>query len=347
MDDDLVTLPGIRVLAPAWQQCLLLFLRQVYERSRSQGTIKTYLSIFTHFFAVYTAPERVTRQQVELFIGTSFSGRGQVSTNTRNSRLTALSAFYKYAGTFMLPDSTGILTPLLRTPPPTAGIRRGKAVRNARALTAKELDRLFAAIPTNTVQGLRDRAIYLLYFWTARRRMEIARLRWGDIFEGTILDEHGNQREGWLYHFTGKGHSQEIDTAELPAPAKAAIDRYLVASGRMETITADEPLFLPIGPRLGGGRPRRQTALSADVIADNLKVYARAAGLDPARVHLHALRHSSAQMHYLANPDIRATQHLLRHASSSTTDLYLESLRGTADPALPVLEKRFGHLSKF
>lgn len=344
--DDLIRLPGIRVLAPAWQHCLLLFLRQVYARSRSDNSVKNYLCTFTHFFAHYPFPERVTRAQVELFISTSFTGRGSVATNTRNNRLTALSAFYTYASTFLLPGNDGALLPLLRTLAPTAGIKRGKVIRTGQALSHSELERLFAVIPTDTVQGLRDRAIYLFYLYSARRRSEVARLRYGDIYYGTILDEQGKSREGWLYHFTGKGRAGEIDTAELSGVAKEALDRYLIASGRMDTITPDEPLFLPIGPRQGGGRPRRQTALSDYTIARNLKLYAAQAGLDVKKVHLHALRHSSAQAHYIVNPDIRSVQHLLRHQSSSTTDLYLRSLRGTADPALPALEKQFGHLSR-
>lgn len=345
--DDLITLASFAMLTSEWQQCLLLFLRQLYERSRSTASVKSYLAILTQFLTRYPAPERVLRQQVELFIGNSFVGSGTVSSNTRNTRLTVLSAFYKYASTFLLPDSTGTLTPLLRGPLPTAGIRRGKAVRNARALSAKELERLFSVIPTDTVQGLRDRAIYLLYFWTARRAQEVVRLRYGDLYQGTIIDEQGHQRPGWLYHFTRKGHSQEIDTAELPAPAKQAIDRYLVASGRAETITADEPLFLAIGPSQGGGQPRHGTPLTSRTMGHNLKVYAKAAGLDVSQAHLHILRHTSAQLHYVAHPDIREVQHLLRHENVATTDTYLKSLMGTADNTAQLLEKKFGYLSQF
>jgi hypothetical protein len=83
---------------------------------------------------------------------------------------------------------------------------------------------------SHTVKGLRDRAIFLLYFWTARRREEIARLHWGDIEQATIVDEFGGRKQGWRYRFYGKVKGGQQDMAELPMPAKIAIDRYLRAA---------------------------------------------------------------------------------------------------------------------
>src|SRR5258706_6297591 len=105
--DDLMTLSSFALLAPAWQQCILLFLRQLYERSRSTGSVKTYLRVLVHFFASGLSPERYTRSAVELFISTSYTGTGMVSSNTRNSRLTVLSAFYTYAESYVIMDANG------------------------------------------------------------------------------------------------------------------------------------------------------------------------------------------------------------------------------------------------
>ena len=90
-----------------------------------------------------------------------------------------------------LPD--GRPRPLMQTPSPTLGLRHRRPDRSYRAFTDEELDRFFEVIPTDTVKGLRDRAIFLLYFWTARRREEIARLRWGDIEQGIIVEEGGKR----------------------------------------------------------------------------------------------------------------------------------------------------------
>ena len=106
-----------------------------------------------------------------------------------NQRLAILSSFYAFASTFTITGPDGRPQVLLQRPSPTLGLRHKRPERTYRAFSEDELDRFFSVIPTDTVKGLRDRAIFLLYFWTARRREEIARLRWGDIEQATIVDE--------------------------------------------------------------------------------------------------------------------------------------------------------------
>lgn len=54
-----------------------------------------------------------------------------------------------------------------------------------------------------------------------RRRVEIARLTFGSIEPATLVDEHGRRRQGFLYHFRGKGQGLHADDkAELPLPQK-------------------------------------------------------------------------------------------------------------------------------
>jgi integrase/recombinase XerD len=224
-------------------------------------------------------------------------------------------------------------------------------VRTYRAFSEDELDRFFSMIPTDTVKGLRDRAIFLLYFWTARRREEIARLRWGDIERATIVDEFGGHKQGWRYRFYGKGKSGQQDMAELPLPAKIAIDRYLRAARRMHTMTSDAPLFVAIGPEQGGGKRGvtlpidDHTPLTSRAIAHALKHYASLAGIDAERLSIHSWRHTSAQRLYEAGEDVRSLQRLLRHSNIATTDIYVRGLMGTADPGASLLEERFAHLS--
>jgi integrase len=202
------------------------------------------------------------------------------------------------------------------------------------------------------VQGLRDRAIFLLYFWTARRREEIARLRWGDLEQGVIVEEGGKRRQGWRYRFHGKGKGGQEDIAELPTPAKIAIDRYLTAARRIKTIQPHDPLFIAIGPAQGGGKPGvtlppdNHTPLTSSAIAKALKKYARIAGVDAERLSIHSWRHTATQQRYAAGEDVRSLQRLLRHSNIATTDIYLRELMGTADPGASLLEDRFAHLSK-
>ncbi len=347
--------------APPWERCLANFLRQLYERSRSEKSVRDYRRTLLTFFSSSAHggppkhPEHYTREDVEDFLhrpSTSSRNRGAApSTATMNQRLAILSSFYKFAATFTVPGPDGRPRPLLQTSSPTLGLRHKRPDRTYRAFSEEELDRFFEVIPTDTVKGLRDRAIFLLYFWTARRREEIARLRWGDLEQTTFVDEGGRRRQGWRYHFYGKGKLGEEDLAELPGPAKQAIDRYLVAARRMQTMRPGDPLFVAIGPEQGGGKrgvtlpPDDHTPLTSRTIAYTLKQYARLAGIDAGRLSIHSWRHTAAQHRYHAGEDVRSLQRLLRHSNIATTDIYIRGLTGTADPGASLLEKRFAHLS--
>jgi site-specific recombinase XerD len=348
--------------APPWERCLAHFLRQLYDRSRSEHTVRDYRRTLIAFFSSSAQggppkhPEHYTREDVEDFLhrqSTSRRNPGSApSIATINQRLAILSSFYKFAATFTLPGPDGRPRPLLQTPSPTLGLRHRRPNRSYRAFSEDELDRFFAVIPTDTVKGLRDRAIFLLYFWTARRREEIARLRWGDLEPSTFVDEHGKRRQGWRYRFFGKGKRGQEDRAELPGPAKVAIDRYLVASRRMQGIRPEDPLFVAIGPEQGGGKPGvtlppdDHTPLTSRAIAYALKRYAGLAGLDAERLSIHSWRHTAAQQRYEAGEDVRSLQRLLRHGNIATTDIYIRGIMGTADPGAGLLEERFAHLSE-
>jgi site-specific recombinase XerD len=347
--------------APPWERCLANFLRQLYERSRSEKSVRDYRRTLLTFFSSSAHggspkhPEDYTREDVEDFLhrpSTSLRNRGaSPSVATMNQRLAILSSFYKFAATFTIPGPDGRPRALLQTPSPTLGLRHKRPDRTYRAFSEEELDRFFDVIPTDTVRGLRDRAIFLLYFWTARRREEIAGLRWGDLEQTTFVDDGGSRRQGWRYRFYGKGKRGEEDLAELPVPAKQAIDRYLIAARRMRTMRPEDPLFVAIGPEQGGGKPGvtlppdDHTPLTSRAIAHALKQYARQAGIDAQRLSIHSWRHTAAQQRYQAGEDVRSLQRLLRHSNIATTDIYIRGLTGTTDPGASLLEKRFAHLS--
>lgn len=323
----------------AWQACLSDFLHHTYEsHSRSTKTLDNYRYVLGQFFrAARKPPSDVTPADVRVFIRYRKDGKN-ASSSYRNNRLGILNAFYKYAARYIPPGSR---TPLLEGPLPTLGLDYGREEKRYRALSEVEVERLFAAIPSDTLYGLRDRALFGFYLWTSRRREEILRLRYRDIYKGVVVDEQGHRRESWVYSFVGKGRGQEADIQELPAPAKAALDAYLRASGRLETIEPGDPLFVPINLP-GDDTFDEGRALTGSTALRRLKAYAKRAGIDPKRVTIHGLRHTSAQLRYAAGSGIREIQHLLRHTNLATTDKYLTGLMGSADPGAALLAGKFG-----
>jgi integrase len=330
-----------------WQRCLESYLRHLYDRSGSGGTVYAYRSILRRFFETVTDPSQVSRQVIEDFIHrpiiSSYHHGQPPSPATRNRRLAILSSFYTYASRYTIASPDGRVAPLYQASNPTLGITRGKVAPTYHAFTAEELIRFFATIPRETVIGARDRAIFLTYFYTARRRDEIARLRYGDIQQTMLFDPDGSRRTGWTYRWRGKGQARGAwDQAELPAPAYLAIEEYLVFSGRRATIGPNDPVFVAIGPEQGGGKaldPNRP--LSGVAIWYRLKHYCTRAGLDADRLSLHSLRHTSARERYNAGEGILRIKELLRHASLNTTFGYLLALSGSADPEAKFLEDKF------
>jgi len=328
----------------AWDRCYHQFMQQLYRRSESDESIKAYNRFLNQFFANPSkSPEDYTREDVEAFMNRpsqSTRSMGQPpAISTINQRLAVLAAFYKYAAGYLVRGQNGKMQTLIEGLP-TAGIVYGKRTFEYHAFSFEEMKQFFAVIPTHTTIGLRDRAIFLLYFWTGRRRSEITRLCYGDIKYGMATDGHGKTYKAWLYRFRGKGQGQQYKWRELPAPAKQAIDDYLEASGRIDIIQTSDPLFVAT---YGYTRENRRP-LSAGAILYNLKRYAIKAGLDSKRLTIHSFRHTAAQQRHEAGQGIISLMEFLDHQNLDTTYRYIRGLSSTADPFASVLMETFGGL---
>ncbi|MDQ2703093.1 MAG: tyrosine-type recombinase/integrase, partial [Pseudomonadota bacterium] len=119
-----------------------------------------------------------------------------------------------------------------------------------------------------------------------------------------------NLRQGVL-RVTGKGSKERL--VPLGEESQHWLERYLAESRSRLAGTRSLPaLFL--GTR--GAAPSRQQFWTL------VKRYAAAAGIDPAKVSPHGLRHSFATHLLNHGADLRALQMLLGHSSLSTTQIY-------------------------
>jgi integrase len=341
-------LPALDVITDnPWMECIAHYVRHIHSKSSSMGSATSYYGILKRFLREHQDPCAVVRRDIENFINRPCENgprRGKSpSIATRNNRLATLSSFYKFAESF---TPSGMSEPIFQKHNPCGGIYHGKTERIHRSINEEELARLFAVIP-DTVQGYRDRAYFLCLLLTTRRREELARLRWGDIERGTVTGENSKTHQGYLYSYTSKGNGAQRFKTELPALAYHAIEKFLVISGRMDTIGPDDPIFIPIGPKRGGGLKRPNTPISGQAMNINLKRYAALAGLDPRKqIVVHSFRHTAIQQRLKAGQQPIDIMRVSGHKSMDSFYKYCNRLMGEADPGASAIEQKFSFLAK-
>ncbi|MEZ5807018.1 MAG: site-specific tyrosine recombinase XerD [Zhengella sp.] len=124
------------------------------------------------------------------------------------------------------------------------------------------------------------------------------------------------RRDERFFIVRGKGGKDRM--VPLSPKARAAMAAWLAARDSDDALSGSRHLFPSPGAR-SGHLPRQ-------VFARELKALAARAGLKPAAVSPHVLRHAFAS-HLLQNgADLRAVQQLLGHADISTTQIYTHVL---------------------
>lgn len=195
-----------------------------------------------------------------------------------------------------------------RADDPTALLDPPKLPRSLpKALGESEIDALLGAPDTASVDGLRDRTMLELMYACGLRVSELVDLPANGV----------NLRQGAL-RVTGKGERTRL--VPLGEEAQHWLQRYLdearpmLAGGKgaARDASGDTPLFLTA----------RRTAMSRQRFWVLVKRHAAAAGIDPARISPHGLRHSFATHLLNHGADLRSLQMLLGHSSLSTTQIY-------------------------
>jgi integrase/recombinase XerD len=158
---------------------------------------------------------------------------------------------------------------------------------------------LIEAAAGTTPRALRDGALVELLYGAGLRVSEAV----GLARNAVDLDER-------IVRCIGKGDKERI--VPIGRQAAEALTRYL-ARGRPHLDRRHRPeLFL-------NARGGPLTRAGAFLIVRRL---AEKAGLDPARVHPHLLRHSFATHLLEGGADLRSVQEMLGHADLATTELY-------------------------
>ena len=192
-----------------------------------------------------------------------------------------------------------------------------KPSRLPKVLSEAQVDALLAAPKNETALGLRDRAMLETLYATGLRVSELVSLKLHEV----------NFDMGVVRVF-GKGNKERL--VPLGEEAIDWLRRYL-AEGRPALLDKrqSDDLFVTA----------RGAAMSRQAFWQLIKRYALHAGIDPARLSPHVLRHAFATHLLNHGADLRVVQLLLGHSDISTTQIYthvarerLKSLHATHHP---------------
>ncbi len=265
------------------------------ERAAAANTLKAYardLADAEAFLAGRASDlARARPEDIEAYFA-ALGARG-LSPATAARRRAAVRQFYR----FVLGETWRADDPSRRVDAP----KRGRPL--PKVLTRTEVEALIAAAAARDGAGaLRLAAIIELIYASGLR-----------ISEATALPLAAVAGDPAYLMVRGKGGKERL--APLNGAARGALRSYLAARpGFLPRGARESPWLFPSRGKAGRLTPRR--------VAQLMDEAARAAGLDPAKVSPHVLRHAFATHLVEGGADLRVVQTLLGHADIGTTQIY-------------------------
>ena len=260
------------------------------ERGAARNTIAAYLADLADLAAFLggrgQAPATADAGDLRAYLR-GLSATASARTTAR--RLSCLRGFYRFlAREGVRADDPSLLLDAPRLP---ASLPKN--------LLEAEVEQLIAAAASHPgLPGLLARAALELLYATGLRVTELLSLKRGDLAaKAPVLIVRG----------------------------KGGKERMVLVSRAAQEAAAALAAAAPKSPHVFAGRdPRRP--MTRQGLALILKQIALEAGLDPARVSPHVLRHSFASHMLARGADLRSLQTLLGHADISTTQIYTHVL---------------------
>lgn len=236
-----------------------------------------------------------------------------MSAGTQARRLSAIRQFFRF-----------LYAEGVRADDPAAGLDGPRLPKPLpKYLSVEEVDLLLKqAEADGTPEGLRLRALVELLYATGMRVTELV-----------TLPLNALSRDMPVLIVRGKGSKERM--VPLSEPSREAIEAYRGVRGGFLKGRAGPKFLFPSDSEEGH--------LTRQRVGQLLKALALNAGLDPAKLSPHVLRHAFAT-HLVSNgADLRAVQIMLGHADIATTQIYThvlnERLRQLVEQAHPLARK--------
>jgi integrase/recombinase XerD len=262
------------------------------ERGLARSTVSAYLADLRRFanwaVAAGLAPLSATPENIRRFL----AARRDEGLNERSvsRNLSALRGFFRFC----------VAAGRLEHDPTELVNAKELPRRLPKALSRGEVEALLEQPDTEKAAGIRDRAMLEVAYGSGLRVSELIGLQLNDL----ELDE------GFI-RCRGKGGKERL--VPLGGQARRWVENYLRGARPTYVRRPAEPhLFLS----------QQGRTMTRQWFAKCLKRYGVAAGIDPARVSPHVLRHSFATHLLEGDADLRAVQAMLGHARIATTEVY-------------------------
>ncbi len=257
--------------------------------------------------------EKITDETIRnfrLYISHQYKNpyKGNLKRQTQNYFLVALRSFFKY----LVKQKINVISPEM--------IELGKARdRTIKFLSPQDLERLFNAVETRELRGLRDRTILEVLFSTGLRVSELV-----------SLNKDDTNMESGEFSVLGKGGKRRV--VFLSRHAREWLQQYL-----QKRNDPYRPLFLRYsGPKAKDGLTDEKSRLTARSVERMVEKYRKKAGL-LERLGPHALRHSFATDLLTHGADLRSVQEMLGHKNIATTQIYTH----VTNPHLREIHEKF------
>ncbi|OGK42186.1 hypothetical protein A2954_04190 [Candidatus Roizmanbacteria bacterium RIFCSPLOWO2_01_FULL_37_12] len=289
------------------KEAILRFLEySELDRNLSLKTVRMY-GYYLHFFqdwllksqnkkdfSVEDIDDNIIRN-FRLYLSHQYKNKfkGALKRQTQNYFLVALRSFFRY----LIKQKVNTISPEMIE----LGKQRDRQIKH---LEVDQLSRLFKAVDTTDIMGIRDRAILETLFSTGLRVSEMVALN----------REHVNIESG-EFGVVGKGGKARV--VFLTKKAKEWLRKYFGMRN-----DPYKPLFIRYsGPKADDGLTDEKKRLSVRSVERMIEKYRKKAGI-LFHIGPHTLRHSYATDLLHEGADIRSVQLLLGHKNIATTQIY-------------------------
>lgn len=281
---------------------------QAAEAGAARNTILGYgrdLSDFSDWLAARQLTlETVSRDQIIAYLADCDAAG--LARATRARRLSAIRQLTRFA----LDEGWREDDPAIRITGP------GKAHRLPKILSQAEVTALLDAAPETgrtPADRIRNRCLIELLYATGMRVSELVSL--------PVAATRGDPQ---VLLIRGKGGKERM--VPLSAPAREALVAWLALRDGAPRDSALGRLVAGNGARFLFPAASRAGHMARKSMNDLIRDLALAAGIAPARVTPHVIRHAFATHLLEGGADLRAIQTLLGHADLSTTEIYTHVL---------------------